>query len=169
MALVRCGECGKEVSSQAAACPGCGCPLQQTHPFKRGAKGSPKHYGCGTLIVGIIMLWAVVSCWRSVTDDTPSPARPKTLNAADQPENRAVRERAVKEIRQLGPVSNVEWVDGDLTIAVPPGGEGWDALADSACTWLRAGGFVGATHVVVLDAMALRNKRWKQLARVACG
>ena len=27
MALVTCSECGHEVSSQAAACPGCGCPI----------------------------------------------------------------------------------------------------------------------------------------------
>jgi hypothetical protein len=27
MALVKCSECGREVSSQAAACPGCGCPV----------------------------------------------------------------------------------------------------------------------------------------------
>lgn len=27
MALVRCGECGREVSDKAAACPGCGAPV----------------------------------------------------------------------------------------------------------------------------------------------
>ena len=27
MALIRCPECGREVSSQAPACPGCGYPL----------------------------------------------------------------------------------------------------------------------------------------------
>jgi hypothetical protein len=28
MALIKCSECGKEVSDRAAACPGCGNPLQ---------------------------------------------------------------------------------------------------------------------------------------------
>jgi len=28
MALTRCPECGRSVSTQAAACPGCGHPLQ---------------------------------------------------------------------------------------------------------------------------------------------
>ncbi len=28
MALIRCPECSREVSSRAPACPGCGCPLQ---------------------------------------------------------------------------------------------------------------------------------------------
>ena len=27
MALVKCSECGKDVSDKAAACPGCGAPL----------------------------------------------------------------------------------------------------------------------------------------------
>ncbi|MGV8959712.1 MAG: hypothetical protein ACOH1V_04930 [Stenotrophomonas sp.] len=27
MALIKCGECGREVSNKAAACPGCGAPV----------------------------------------------------------------------------------------------------------------------------------------------
>lgn len=30
MALIKCSECGKEISNQAAACPNCGMPIQQT-------------------------------------------------------------------------------------------------------------------------------------------
>lgn len=30
MALIHCPECGREVSSQAPACPACGYPLQRT-------------------------------------------------------------------------------------------------------------------------------------------
>ncbi len=26
MALIRCPECGREISDQAESCPGCGCP-----------------------------------------------------------------------------------------------------------------------------------------------
>ena len=26
MALIKCGECGKEISDKAASCPGCGAP-----------------------------------------------------------------------------------------------------------------------------------------------
>ena len=28
MALIRCPECGKELSDKATACPNCGCPIQ---------------------------------------------------------------------------------------------------------------------------------------------
>jgi TM2 domain-containing membrane protein YozV len=31
MALIKCDECGREVSDQALACVGCGAPLRQAH------------------------------------------------------------------------------------------------------------------------------------------
>ena len=31
MAMIFCTECGKEVSDQAAACPGCGCPIKKAN------------------------------------------------------------------------------------------------------------------------------------------
>lgn len=30
MALIKCPECGKEVSDKAKTCPNCGCPLEET-------------------------------------------------------------------------------------------------------------------------------------------
>ena len=30
MAMINCGECGKEISDQAAACPNCGAPAKKT-------------------------------------------------------------------------------------------------------------------------------------------
>jgi len=32
MALIKCKECGKEVSDKAAACPGCGAPIAPSSP-----------------------------------------------------------------------------------------------------------------------------------------
>lgn len=29
MALIKCPECGKEISDKAGSCPGCGCPLSE--------------------------------------------------------------------------------------------------------------------------------------------
>ena len=31
MSLVKCSECGSEVSDQATTCPSCGCPLNTQH------------------------------------------------------------------------------------------------------------------------------------------
>lgn len=30
MALIKCPECGREISDKATACPGCGCPINQS-------------------------------------------------------------------------------------------------------------------------------------------
>lgn len=32
MALIKCEECGKEVSDKAKACPNCGCPIASLNP-----------------------------------------------------------------------------------------------------------------------------------------
>lgn len=45
MALIKCSECGKEISDRAVACPNCGCPVQNimsNDPIKtfRGINGT---------------------------------------------------------------------------------------------------------------------------------
>jgi predicted butyrate kinase (DUF1464 family) len=32
MALIKCSECGKDISDKAAACPGCGAPISTAEP-----------------------------------------------------------------------------------------------------------------------------------------
>ena len=39
MALIKCGECGKEISDRAAACPGCGAPIAA--PAAQAAPSAP--------------------------------------------------------------------------------------------------------------------------------
>lgn len=41
MALIKCTECGKEVSTQATACPHCGCPTTANSPSSLTAPSSP--------------------------------------------------------------------------------------------------------------------------------
>lgn len=53
MALIKCTECGKEVSKKAPSCPNCGNPI----------KGSAQEMGgCGLffLIVGAIVVAAII-------------------------------------------------------------------------------------------------------------
>jgi len=38
MALIKCYECGKEISDKATACPGCGCPVKQPADYSRYSK-----------------------------------------------------------------------------------------------------------------------------------
>lgn len=66
MALVKCKECGHLISTKATSCPSCG-----------NSKPEPTKYGCGTIILGII----VVSIFVGIFDDQKErskPAQPKT-------------------------------------------------------------------------------------------
>jgi hypothetical protein len=72
MALVKCPECTKEVSDKAPNCPHCGAPIKP-------AKKEAKQYGCGTLIVAVILVLIFVNV---ISPDKPkAPTKPKT--AAD--------------------------------------------------------------------------------------
>ncbi|MFZ3088021.1 MAG: zinc-ribbon domain-containing protein [Methylotenera sp.] len=66
MALSKCKECGKEVSSKAEACPHCGAPI----------KKQQKQYGCGTLILLGIIVMVLISVFSS--NDTSTSSVPKT-------------------------------------------------------------------------------------------
>lgn len=66
MALIKCSECGKDISDKASACPHCGCPLsnaEQSQKNKKekgmGAK-STKILIATALIVGVIIVFAIL-------------------------------------------------------------------------------------------------------------
>lgn len=70
MALVKCKECGEEISNKAEACPKCGAPI----------KAKPRQYGCGTLIVLGLLVWLFVVIGRR--EETPSHVSPASSPAA---------------------------------------------------------------------------------------
>lgn len=55
MALIKCSECGKEISSKATACPNCGCPIKII--LIRQVK---KHLFKSILLVGILLSIIIV-------------------------------------------------------------------------------------------------------------
>lgn len=61
MALIKCPECGKEVSDKASACPNCGYRI--SHPEKAAAIIKYAKVGmiCLLAVVAIIVLYKVVS------------------------------------------------------------------------------------------------------------
>ena len=46
MALIKCNECGHEVSDKASACPNCGCPIADDHfePQNDVEEAEPVYY-----------------------------------------------------------------------------------------------------------------------------
>lgn len=45
MALIKCPECGKEISDQAGACPNCGFPIGQSAPAQEPAQQEEEKKG----------------------------------------------------------------------------------------------------------------------------
>lgn len=61
MALVKCSECGKQVSELASACPGCGAPIRSDATVhvkvtRTGAKF--EGVGFGLIVLGMFALMA---------------------------------------------------------------------------------------------------------------
>lgn len=59
MALVKCPECGRDISTAAAACPGCGAPAGGRSPPKKTR--TPDRIGTAILLLGGTVL-ALVTC-----------------------------------------------------------------------------------------------------------
>src|SRR5438309_1193722 len=88
MALIRCYECGKEISSLAMACPSCGAPPRSTivpppQPTHARPVSRAKQIFLGTLAVltGLVLVLMI----RGVTREpnTPSVAAPPTPATAE--------------------------------------------------------------------------------------
>src|SRR5437764_14214707 len=88
MALIRCDECGKEISSLATACPSCGAPPQSTIvppplPTEARAASRAKQLSWGTiaLLTGVVLALVI----RGVTHqpNTPSLAASPTPATAE--------------------------------------------------------------------------------------
>lgn len=72
MALLKCKECGNEISTKAESCPKCGA---KTGPSKAGST----NIGCGALILGafIVVIFAgIFSPDDSTTTSTPTSSAP---------------------------------------------------------------------------------------------
>jgi hypothetical protein len=78
MALIKCKECGREVSTEAAACPACGAPIKMI-PAK---KAEPEKVGflnvTVTLIAAVAVFFLFWSSWESDKKDNGNGEPDKT-------------------------------------------------------------------------------------------
>lgn len=58
MALIKCPECGKEISDEATSCPNCGHPMRKMEasapPLNQPKK---KKHGC---LIAVLVLWLLL-------------------------------------------------------------------------------------------------------------
>ena len=105
MALIRCHECGKEISSLAPACPSCGAPPQSTiapPPLPAQARPAPRAnqlpWGIVALLAGVVLVFAI----RGVTHQpntasvlaSPTPATAESGTRSSAPVETAMQSSA---------------------------------------------------------------------------
>lgn len=77
MALIKCHECGNEVSTEATACPKCGAkPKAMATNLNKNLKGSEVISG---LVFGVFVIWVLSSIFSSnpsASSSSVSPPRP---------------------------------------------------------------------------------------------
>lgn len=121
MALIKCGECGKEISDKAISCPNCGCPVnneKENMPKSTEAASTPKKkkkgHGCLITIL-IFILFAVglsVGISQAPKTESTSSDRSKVVfdaaqfNVTEDGELRPMHESEVIDL--LGEAESVE-------------------------------------------------------------
>jgi len=73
MALIKCRECGKDVSTEAAACPNCGAPVVQVAKATVAKKANKHSNIIGTFFLAIVAAVAIAQCTK---DDKKADAKP---------------------------------------------------------------------------------------------
>ena len=84
MALIKCKECGKEVSKKAETCPHCGAPVK-----KKGGSA-----GCLTIILLGIIVFAIIgsiNSYESSVGSRTSSYTPSPTNTASTTRSRDIR------------------------------------------------------------------------------
>lgn len=61
MAMIKCKECGKEISDQARACPYCGCPSEEAKKSQDTQDKNASSSRVLFVILGIILI--VIAFW----------------------------------------------------------------------------------------------------------
>ncbi|MDR7193367.1 hypothetical protein [Luteimonas terrae] len=178
MALTQCEECGREISDRAVACPHCGVPrataTANTAPPpapRAAARPTPPAKPAGSLWPVILVLACIAialsQCGDSKAPDSAAPAAttPPPSQTLSDP---AVEGAAIAKFTGMPGIRHAEWLDGDFLLAAVDNGKSWQPVAEAACAHLHSAGKRGRFSVVVLEAAALRNKNWKQMARARC-
>lgn len=107
MALMRCPECGKEISSKAAACPSCGNPIAPaSQPRPNTIWSTPStSFGCLTvigIIIILIMLLMIASVGEGAEPEYPPPVTAPCVRVIDGDTIKCVIEGKIESVRLIG-------------------------------------------------------------------
>lgn len=71
MALIKCSECGREISDKAGVCPGCGAPVStaiQPNTSQQSLESTVVHYNCDTDTFTGTMILMVKLAMRAIQE-----------------------------------------------------------------------------------------------------
>lgn len=104
MALIKCKECGKEVSDNAKSCPHCGAP-----PSKKT--------GCLTWVIAIFFAFVVFSSITNLSKEstqTNKTQSPPTPTVDKSPEKQAQRKQLLEKLIAQGVFLKIDTMGGTL-------------------------------------------------------
>lgn len=82
MSLIKCNECGKEISDKATTCPNCGCPISvkpKDEAIKNNAKKKKSH--TPSILIIIICIIAFSAIVNGISKSTKKEESDKTVNS----------------------------------------------------------------------------------------
>ena len=97
MALIKCKECGKDVSSEAKQCPNCGAPIKKSR-------------GCGIVFISFLCIVLGGMAISILLDGTPK-APPASIHSLHY--NLSETDLGVQE-QKLGFVETAAWYGGEV-------------------------------------------------------
>lgn len=111
MALIKCLECGREVSDLASICPGCGAPIaalgstpSSVHPQKRRSFKVEWLVLAGVLVLGVVVLLITgLRPWPGETVQQATTRRAEMRSARDAISYCDKRYAEMNQDRQYGP------------------------------------------------------------------
>ena len=116
MAMVKCAECGKEVSDKATTCPSCGAPIAGVQATKQEKEFSVRQ-GAITGLIGCIGFLAVIAVIAVIyATGTPASTGYSLADALADVENEIARREALEEFAAGGWVAMAPLIAG-LAIA----------------------------------------------------
>lgn len=165
MGFIKCKECGREISSRAKSCPGCGVAMPNKVEIVFGA-----------LIVSVILLVLLVQMFGG--EQAPPPSGPAKKVAAPAPPKVAgeysPRHKKVQErfrSKEEPTAKDALWTAPEVfKVGVPNDGGNRNGYADYVCQILYEEGFKGKrVYVQIIDIAKLQQQgEWEKLGEAHC-
>lgn len=166
MALIKCTECGKEVSSTANKCPHCGT-------------WAPS--GKGKAVIGVVVVCVILFALLSLTaekDIAPAPKeQAQPTSTYKEPEVAGVyspQHKKVQDIfrsKQEPLAKDAIWTAKEIfKVGVINDGTSKNGYADYVCQVLYSEGFKGRwIYVQIVDIVKLqKNGEWEKIGEAQC-